>query len=93
MVKTVVAMDQHSSTADQINDWSFDTWKKIIKQAGDNEVPKLTGGDAEAAQAIHGGQYTVKEVEESESPNWGKVWYEEAEDGSMKLYKHNYATK
>lgn len=90
---TIIEMDQHSSTADQIDEWDFETWKKVIDDTGDDTVPNLSGGDAEAAQAIHGGRYDVKEVSESDSPGWGMVWYREGEDGSMERYKHNFATK
>lgn len=86
-------MDQHSSTADQVDEWDFETWRKVLEASGPDEVPKLSGGDAEAAQAIHGGQYRVKEVSEDDSPGWGYVWYQEADDGSMEVYKANYATK
>lgn len=90
---TIIKIDQHSATADQIDVWSFEQWRRAIEESGEGMVPKLTGGDAEAAQAIHGGSYEVKDVTESESPSWGSVWFREGDDGGMEQYKTNFATK
>lgn len=92
MVVEVISIDQHSSTADQVDEWDYETWKKVINGCGVDEVPSLSGGDAKAAQKIHGGSYSVKEVNEDDSPRWGFVWFVKDSDGSMKKYKTNYAT-
>lgn len=91
--KQVIEIDQHSSTADQIEEWSYTDWIEVIESLDSDHVPRLSGGDAEAAQAIHGGHYEIKQVSDSESPPWGMVWYVEGEDGSMEIYEHNFATK
>jgi hypothetical protein len=67
--------------------------KKAIENCEDNEIPKLSGGDAKVAQAIHGERYDIKMVKEDEEPGLGMVWYKKGSDGSLELYKHNYATK
>lgn len=89
----VIEVDQHSSTADQFNEWDFEQMKKVINGCSVNEVPKLSGGDAEAAQSIYGGNYEVKKVNKDDEPGWGMVWFKEGENGELKRYKYNFATK
>lgn len=92
MTVEVIEVDQWSSTGD-ITEHSFEDVKACINACGPDEVPDIEGGDAEAAQAIFGGRYEVKEVDEDARPRKAMVWYVEGENGEMKQYKANYATK
>lgn len=90
--KTVIEMDQWSSTGD-LEDWSFEQMVEAIETGPDNHVPAIKGGDAEAAQGIFGGDYSVKEVGEDDRPRKGLVWFVEGEDGGLERWKYNYATR
>jgi len=92
MTREVIEMDQWSSTGD-LDEWTFEQMKNTIENLKDGHAPAIEGGDAEAAQAIHGGSYAVKEVGGDDSPRTGRVWYVEGEDGGLERYKWNYATK
>lgn len=93
MTVELIVLDQHSSTAEQVDEWDFETWKKVIQGADENEIPKLSGGDAEVPKALHSGVYEVRKVDENDEPDWGRVWFKKGSNGGLERYKTNYATK
>lgn len=53
-------------------------------------LDKISGRDSEAAKAIFGGSFSVREVEEDAKPRLGCVWFKEGQDGKCQFYKANY---
>jgi len=88
----IIEMDQWSSTGD-LDDWTYKQMKDAIEIGPDTHTPAIKGGDAEAAQAIFGGDYTVKTVSESDIPRKGLVWFTEGDNGGLVRWKHNVATR
>lgn len=88
---TVLEIDQWSQTGN-IEDFEFSELREIIESCEDDEVPNIEGGDAEAARALFGGRFDVKEVDPDEDPSKGYVWFTEGDDDEIEEYKHNYAT-
>jgi len=88
----VIKMDQWSSTGN-LDEWTYEQMKDTIENLKDGHAPAIEGGDAEAAQKIHGGRYAVAEVEDEETPPKGMVWYVEGDGGDLERYKTNFATK
>lgn len=91
MPREVIAMDQWSSTGD-LDQWSYEEMKSTIENLEDGYAPSIEGGDAKAAQQIHGGRYDVKEVGEDDTPSKGMVWFIEGDDGGLERHKTNFAT-
>jgi len=90
--RTVIEMDQWSQTGD-IDKWTFEEWVGLIGNLKDGHAPKLEGGDAQAGQAIFGGDYAVKEVDEDDRPRLGLVWFIEGSGGELERWKANFATR
>lgn len=62
---------------------------QVFKTVGLDDV---SGGDSEAAKSIFGGRFERKQVEETEAPPIGNVWYKESPDGKCEVYKYNFDT-
>jgi hypothetical protein len=52
----------------------------------------ISGGDSEAAKAIFGGSFRLREVDENAKPSLGHVWFKKGINGYCELYKANYDT-
>lgn len=91
MTTEIIELDQWSSTAD-LDDYTFERLKQAIESCDDGYVPKLEGGDSDAAVGMGIASFEVKEVEESDKPKKGFVWYRETEDGGIEMYKANTAS-
>lgn len=88
----VIAIDQWSQSGD-LSEWTYDQMKATIEDCGDNEIPSIEGGDADAAAKMFGGDFDVKTVDPDDSPKKGMVWFVEGDDGGLETYAKNYATK
>lgn len=81
----IIEMDQWSSTGD-VKKFSFAQWES------DEAFNQLKGGDSEAAKQIGIGRAVVREVNETDRPSIGTVWFKCGPDGSLEYYKSNYDT-
>lgn len=77
----VIQIDQFTSTGN-IREQDFDAVT----------LSKITGGDSQAAKDIFGGCFSVKEVNLTDSPRIGYVWFKKGENGKCVMYKSNYDT-
>lgn len=77
----IIEMDQWSSSADNVRELQFDSFRPA----------DLKGGDSEAAKVIFGGSFTFKSVKETDSPRIGNVWFiKDDVTGKLKFYKARY---
>lgn len=81
---TVLEVNQWSSTADNIGQFSVDDFR--------DKKPSLNGGDSEAAEALFGFHPLIKSVPESAGPSKGNVWFRDGANGKLELWKANYDT-
>ena len=75
----IIQVDQFTSTGN-IESLDFETV----------ELSAISGGDSQAAKAIFGGSFDIREVDDNDGPRIGYVWFKKGEDGKCKSYKFNY---
>jgi hypothetical protein len=82
MTVKVLETDQWTSSGN-VTEFS---WKKLK----DNGIQCVSGGDSEAARIMFGGSFRFREVNETDSPSIGSVWFIENEKGFPAIWKTRY---
>ena len=82
MTIKVLETDQWTSTG---NVTAF-SWKELKK----NGIQCISGGDSKSARIMFGGSFHFREVNETDSPSIGSVWFIKDDKGFPVVWKTRY---